>query len=379
MSAHPYDYKFPMTLAGVVSKAGNEPLSTALLELAASKLLADPDEVERAREAGGAPARFTDLDSLTELVQELRGKRDSEPAEVTEELRPHRLLNDVQEAMGNELERGLVEEIVKSGAACAPLLVGMLRGLAEGRLPDGGEMVGEASLAMLGEIADIDAIPALVQFAVVDDKGLSQTAAWALERAAQKKPAEVLAAFSGFDRRMGAAERACMSENIATMPETSGKTEAILAMLDNFVVVPAEERGDIFVMISAALLHCRGKNAPALIRKAYLDQKELLPKEAEKSIDDLLRAYAADPALFEIPAETPSTVYDICCADRLSGYSDEEDEAEDEEGHVHGPNCGHAPEPPGRNDPCWCGSGKKYKKCHLESDEEERRKPAEAE
>ena len=24
---------------------------------------------------------------------------------------------------------------------------------------------------------------------------------------------------------------------------------------------------------------------------------------------------------------------------------------------------------PGRNDECWCGSGKKYKKCHLEFDE----------
>ena len=23
----------------------------------------------------------------------------------------------------------------------------------------------------------------------------------------------------------------------------------------------------------------------------------------------------------------------------------------------------------GRNDPCWCGSGKKYKKCHLHEDE----------
>jgi len=22
----------------------------------------------------------------------------------------------------------------------------------------------------------------------------------------------------------------------------------------------------------------------------------------------------------------------------------------------------------GRNDPCWCGSGRKYKKCHYESD-----------
>jgi hypothetical protein len=25
-------------------------------------------------------------------------------------------------------------------------------------------------------------------------------------------------------------------------------------------------------------------------------------------------------------------------------------------------------EKPGRNDPCWCGSGKKYKYCHLRQD-----------
>jgi uncharacterized protein YecA (UPF0149 family) len=25
---------------------------------------------------------------------------------------------------------------------------------------------------------------------------------------------------------------------------------------------------------------------------------------------------------------------------------------------------------PGRNEPCWCGSAKKYKKCHLAEDEE---------
>ena len=25
--------------------------------------------------------------------------------------------------------------------------------------------------------------------------------------------------------------------------------------------------------------------------------------------------------------------------------------------------------PPGRNEPCWCGSGKKYKKCHLRADQ----------
>jgi hypothetical protein len=29
----------------------------------------------------------------------------------------------------------------------------------------------------------------------------------------------------------------------------------------------------------------------------------------------------------------------------------------------------------GRNDPCWCGSGKKYKKCHLGSEHQERLPP----
>jgi len=24
----------------------------------------------------------------------------------------------------------------------------------------------------------------------------------------------------------------------------------------------------------------------------------------------------------------------------------------------------------GRNDPCWCGSGKKYKNCHLKQDQQ---------
>ncbi|MHB9798763.1 SEC-C metal-binding domain-containing protein [Pseudomonas sp. MT3] len=40
-------------------------------------------------------------------------------------------------------------------------------------------------------------------------------------------------------------------------------------------------------------------------------------------------------------------------------------------GHVHGPHCNHSHEPArnplkdvGRNDPCPCGSGNKFKKCH---------------
>ena len=31
---------------------------------------------------------------------------------------------------------------------------------------------------------------------------------------------------------------------------------------------------------------------------------------------------------------------------------------------------------PGRNDPCWCGSGKKYKNCHMKQDQQEAKKTA---
>ena len=33
---------------------------------------------------------------------------------------------------------------------------------------------------------------------------------------------------------------------------------------------------------------------------------------------------------------------------------------------------------PGRNESCWCGSGKKYKKCHLIEDEKKAGKKAAA-
>jgi uncharacterized protein YecA (UPF0149 family) len=52
------------------------------------------------------------------------------------------------------------------------------------------------------------------------------------------------------------------------------------------------------------------------------------------------------------------SVFDICCKDP--------DQAPDEDDDA-GPIKREAK--PGRNEPCWCGSGKKYKKCHLDEDE----------
>lgn len=69
--------------------------------------------------------------------------------------------------------------------------------------------------------------------------------------------------------------------------------------------------------------------------------------------------------------------------DDFEEFDDDDDELDDYRPHVHGEDCDHDhddPEPagaplradstrPGRNEPCWCGSGRKYKRCHLAEDE----------
>jgi hypothetical protein len=165
---------------------------------------------------------------------------------------------------------------------------------------------------------------------------------------------------------------------IATMPDTPGRTEALQALLDRFEAVEEDVRSETFVVIAAAMLTVMGKAAPPVIRQ-LIQKTAGLPSEAQAEVNDLLKAYAAEPEAFSLPPEdkVPS-VYDICCTDRIDRLASEEEE---EGEHVHGPGCNHDHGPsdgmtsnmPGRNDPCWCGSGKKYKKCHLEEDEAQRR------
>jgi hypothetical protein len=53
-------------------------------------------------------------------------------------------------------------------------------------------------------------------------------------------------------------------------------------------------------------------------------------------------------------------------ADFAFGSWDEEGDEEGEEAEARKPAVRR--KGPGRNDPCWCGSGKKYKRCHLDED-----------
>ena len=111
----------------------------------------------------------------------------------------------------------------------------------------------------------------------------------------------------------------------------------------------------------------------ALALLGEIGDASAIPHLAEfAALDDPDLAGAANWALERIerphPAvvakgQPPWTVYDIC-----AGEVDWEGK-EDYEEFLAPPQPVRKAPAPGRNDPCWCGSGKKYKKCHLDADE----------
>ena len=79
----------------------------------------------------------------------------------------------------------------------------------------------------------------------------------------------------------------------------------------------------------------------------------MLSREARKELKNL-RAEIEEARQEITEAEEPS-IYEVC----LEGF-----DVVDETSRIQ-----RAEPKLGRNEPCWCGSGKKYKKCHLDSDE----------
>ena len=90
-----------------------------------------------------------------------------------------------------------------------------------------------------------------------------------------------------------------------------------------------------------------------LAARLMRDYGTQLPAEARTELKNIRKELQSEGPY--IAEEDEVDVYSLCCP----GF----DPAEEDETYVRS-------EPKiGRNDPCWCGSGKKYKKCHLDGDE----------
>jgi hypothetical protein len=347
-----------------------EALSQGLAELALSKVLLDEKGLEA---LGPAPLPFglEDIEGSKDLSKEeqielvieaLRRRRDLEPVPVTARLRPYRLIHQLQDA--EELDAQLVDALLQEGESIVPLLVGVLRSWAQGFLPEDEEDVLEDTLALLGEIGHAGAIPHLLEYAGLDNVDLSGAAGWALDRIIDRNREQAVRAIGEIAPGLDANERMAVLERVLRHPGLDASGELLARLSENLDRMPIPDLGAFLPTLVGAMIAARGRAGVEPARAVMRRHSARLPRKSRRECEDLIEIGAAGP-LPPLPAQpSPWTVYDICAGKAV--WADEEEEEED---------FAAPPEPvqrrhtPGRNDPCWCGSGKKYKKCHLDADE----------
>jgi len=281
---------------------------------------------------------------------------DYEPEEVTHEMEPHRLLHTLWVATTEAVDRSLIERILRRGADMRPLLVGILNLYAEDLLDEVDDAIVVRSLALLGEIGEPEEISALLEFFGLDDDLIDHASNWALARFGLRRPEAVL---EQYKRLIPVAEPIVLMaivQQIGVLPVIEGRADALLAVERRLPGLGREDAGSLQggLIVSALLLEGSGGQ---LTNAFYARYGNSLPAQVRREFNETREAMRAHgPYIAEKDAVT---VFDICCSE----FDAAEEEYDDLDPFVR-----HAPKI-GRNDPCWCGSGKKYKKCHLEADQ----------
>ena len=355
----------------------DEALQKGILALALRKTLrgdeGDKHIAELAQDdpdSEGVPATRESLEDAAEALEVQSG---DESEDVARRLKPHRLIDELLEMAPDGLDPELVDEIVEEGAGCVPLLIGVLRAMVADELPGGDTAPGAAAVALLGEIGDPAAVPEVIECCSVADEPVREAAYWAAQRFAARWPQEAFEALSKMAEGADAGRRCTIALLLAGMPRQPGGSDLLMSLLDGFEDFSKADRFAVFMSVAGTILRTQGANGRERARSLLQRYAPLLPRRARtelQRIEEVIEALAATEGDAGSDEEA-MTVYDFCgAAEDGEDYEEEDEDSGD-----------FAPEPvrrqatPGRNDPCWCGSGKKYKKCHLEADEKERQEP----
>jgi hypothetical protein len=316
------------------------------------RVIADPALAAAYRALGEEKLHFDpEAREEYEFPAEISAPAD-EPEAVKHELEPHRLIHQLFAAGIDSVEPELIDRIVALGAECSPLLHGILNACGEDILHEMDDALVVRAIALLGEIGDPAALPAIAKFLALEDETLGGSARWAFLRIARRRPADALEVIRSLTVGAEALDLAGLAQQLCLMPDVPGRKEALLGLAVNLPELDEDGAALLVVsMITSAYVMegSRGELAASI----EADYGSALNREARKELKAIRSEI--DAARDGWTDEEPS-IYEVAC---------EAFEAHDEDETVV------RTEPKiGRNEPCWCGSGKKYKKCHLDLDAE---------
>jgi hypothetical protein len=212
-------------------------------------------------------------------------------------------------------------------------------------------------------------IPHLAEFAGEESNTLSQAAIWAWDRIIEANPEEARQAMAQLAESADVAIRIAIAERLFLHRDLDGGV--IVERLSIPGDYSEEDADALAAILIAVTIGTHGKRGVPQARSIVQRHRRLMSRGSLRILESLI-ADAVGGAMPELPDQErdPPTIYEICAG--MVDWDDPEDEQafddeEDEPGWKSEP--ARRPHLPDRNDQCWCGSGKKYKKCHLDADQ----------
>jgi tetratricopeptide (TPR) repeat protein len=369
-----------LALAEMQKRRPNESLAMHFTHLAMWKLALSEEIIESVADRFRAIMPDAEIDfrkpeayeMLAVAIEQQMEKAEPRP-EPPPRLKPFRVLNDLQYEAPEGLAQETLDEILANGPECLPVWRAALQEWA--RRPvcisiDGIAMV----IATLGEISGPAIVDDLLDLVTYNDRTVSRHVYWAIWRIGQRFPAETLAILRAARPSANVSTRCGIAEQIMLLPDQAeGAETALLELLEGFAGMAREEDAPFLLLAVTEALRRRGSKRKA--REVLERYQELLPKKSRRWLRQQLESEGGFLPNVEHLGIAGLDIDDICGRALM-----DDEEEEDGDDAAHGDDDGAERPPairPGRNDPCWCGSGKKYKKCHLASDEQS--DPSEAE
>lgn len=313
-------------------------LAWALRGLAIQKLSRTPEDgaglgLESVLPDSDAAQLFKELppdEQLQVIAAACRERAANEPAEVTLRLRHCRLLEQLHDNC-TEVSAELVDQIVGEGPGIVPWLVGVLRGWAQNALPEDDEVVVEDALALLGEIGEPSAIPALCEFLDGPSDDLHGAADWAFDKVLRSRPAESVPILARAAPDFPQNVRPFVALKLALHPQLQGVETVFERLATQLDRVPKEERTGFFhnLLLATVAAPCGSYElGRRLLRRASSALSRAGRLECEELLEDL--DFASKPPLDHIP---PSkwTVYDICAGNAAWERLDHEQEEQEDQ------------------------------------------------
>ena len=316
-------------------------------------------------ELGYAKLELEDGQGRSDLFTAAKAQRGSEPLQVTERLHHLRLLDDM---LGQEdLSTTNVDTILSAGPAMIPLLVAILRAWASDLIEEE-DCILENALALLGELGTAQEIPHLLEFVALDHPMASGAARWALHRIVERHTPEARQLFRTLAPDMGLMDRMTVVDQVIHHGALDPDGTTLESLTENLGTLQSSERDRFFTLLVSGMIAKHGAKGLPMAREALRRHRTQLTLGARRECEDMLEYFGLSKVAPMEASPSEWTVYDICQG-KADWATDEENGDEPADEFDLPPAPIRRPVAPGRNDPCWCNSGKKYKKCHLDSDQ----------